>query len=351
MEDSKDFQGKTLDEAIRSACTYFDAPREKLEIEIIEDAKSGLFGIVGVRKATIRARRVSLKESVDRLLEGGDVTAEPGHGPETAPAKKKSASRQRPAGTQAPAAAEKQAAPAAEIKPELAGQNSVSGEHNEKEQHSSDDARSQRPSRRRQPKGAEATGGETASRPPRQKPHKAEHHPHDAEEDGGEPDERHVPFEELDQDKMRALAEEAARHLVLPIIGEVPITVSVGDGYVDVNVDCGEQSGLLIGREGQTLAALQYLASRIVSARMGASVRVQVNAGDYRERQDGRLRELAFVLAERVRATGRACSTRPMSSYHRRIIHLALQDSPDVQTRSSGEGPMKRIIVQKKKNA
>ena len=59
--------------------------------------------------------------------------------------------------------------------------------------------------------------------------------------------------------------------------------------------------------------------------------------------------ELALALAERVRATGRPCSTRPMSSYHRRLVHMALQDSPDVQTRSSGEGPLKRVIIQRRR--
>ncbi len=160
-----------------------------------------------------------------------------------------------------------------------------------------------------------------------------------------------MPFEQLDQNKLISLTEETARRLIAPILGDVPLTVEINNGHVDVHVDCGEHSGLLIGREGQTLSALQYLSSRIVSAGMQAAVRVQFNAGDYRERQDERLRELACVLAERVRTTGRSCSTRPMSSYHRRIVHLALQNSPDVQTRSSGEGALKRVIVQKRKPA
>ena len=127
------------------------------------------------------------------------------------------------------------------------------------------------------------------------------------------------------------------------------VEVKIMENRVDIHVDCGDDSGLLIGREGQTLAALQYLTSRIVSRRMEAPVRVQFDVGDYRERQDDRLRELALALAERVRATGRPCSTRPMSSYHRRLVHMALQDSPDVQTRSSGEGPLKRVIIQRRR--
>ena len=54
MDDFKEFQGKSLDEAIRAACSYFDAQREKLEIDIIQDAKNGIFGLVGARKAIVR---------------------------------------------------------------------------------------------------------------------------------------------------------------------------------------------------------------------------------------------------------------------------------------------------------
>lgn len=77
MDGYKDFQGKTLDEAIREACSYFDAPREKLEIDIIQDAKSGIFGLVGVRKAKIRARRVQLKTTVEELVGRGREAASP----------------------------------------------------------------------------------------------------------------------------------------------------------------------------------------------------------------------------------------------------------------------------------
>ena len=130
---------------------------------------------------------------------------------------------------------------------------------------------------------------------------------------------------------------------------EVTLEVTVADGRVRVAVDCEEDSGLLIGREGQTLASLQYLASRVVSRGMNAAVRVQLDAGRYRQRQDEKLREMALALAEKVRQTGRSYSTRPLSSYHRRIVHLCLQDAEEVQTRSSGDGPMKRVVIMRRR--
>ncbi len=79
--------------------------------------------------------------------------------------------------------------------------------------------------------------------------------------------------------------------------------------------------------------------------KLNAHVRVQVEVGDYRSRQDNRLQEFALKLATRTRETGKSTSTRPLSSYQRRIVHLALQDMPDIQTRSIDEGPLKRVII------
>ena len=68
MEGFKEFHGKDLDDAIRQACDYFAVAREKLEIDIIQDSKSGIFGIVGVRKALIKARRVQMREALGAAL-------------------------------------------------------------------------------------------------------------------------------------------------------------------------------------------------------------------------------------------------------------------------------------------
>ena len=82
---------------------------------------------------------------------------------------------------------------------------------------------------------------------------------------------------------------------------------------------------------------------------MNAAVRVQLDAGEYRRRQDEKLREMALSLADKVRQSGRSYSTRPLSSYHRRIVHVCLQEALDVQTRSTGDGPMKRVVIMRKK--
>ena len=134
--------------------------------------------------------------------------------------------------------------------------------------------------------------------------------------------------------------------LISPIVGEVPCTATVANGRVRVTVDCGEASGILVGREGQTLAAIQYLAARVVAKKLGGALRLQIDVGNYRERQDERLKELALQLAEKAKTTKRAQSTRPLSAYQRRIIHLALEGDEALQTHSKGEGIQRRVVIQ-----
>jgi spoIIIJ-associated protein len=207
MNEFKEFSGRTLDEAIEEACAFFGGGREKLEIEIVSGGSSGIFGLVGVKKAAVRAR-------------------------------------------------------------------------------------------------------------PRANP-----------------------------TELKDLVKGVVEQLISAIVGQAKVEVNVGEDRVNVFIEDEEDSGLLIGREGQTLAALQYLANRIVARRWAGPVRVQIDTGEYREKQDDNLRKMALYLADKARQTGRPQSTKPLSSYHRRVVHLALQEDETVQTRSKGEGPLKRVIV------
>jgi len=144
---------------------------------------------------------------------------------------------------------------------------------------------------------------------------------------------------------LEKIVHEVMVQLLTPIIGETKLDITLESDRVKVFIDDEENSGLIIGREGQTLSSIQYLVNRLVSRKMEASVRIQVDTGDYRERQDDKLRQVAWHLAEKAGSMGRTQSTKPLSSYHRRVVHLALQDNEDVFTRSKGDGPMKRVLI------
>jgi spoIIIJ-associated protein len=158
-----------------------------------------------------------------------------------------------------------------------------------------------------------------------------------------------VSFDQLDPVALEEAARECVARLTGSFLENAVVTVSIEPDRLRIGITGMEDPGLLIGRDGQTLASLQYLVTRILSNRMKALLRVQIDAGDYRERQDERLRELALSLAEKVKAGGRPQVTKPLSSYHRRVIHLTLQEDPLIQTHSKGEGEMKRVMVTRKK--
>ena len=428
MSKYKDFQGKSLDDAIREACEYYGVEREKLEIEILNDAKMGIFGLVGVKKASIRAARVQLGESVTSLLDEGNA-AEPAHGAAKRegnieePAREASDSgrhgnthkgrNERTERTERNGGRQNTARGQREPGNTAAGEDSYAPQKQARVQHGRpipngrkeavstgvEDASPQDISGAEGPRSGNRRGNQQDNRPEgRRDPRNGNRSPRtdsrggrsqnsrndrSADKNGAgwgkdQPDTEgrsHSGNQPLDSgysqdiagDSLRedmpefrlegcdeahlfATVAEVVQRLVGPIVGEVPCAVEICGSRVRASVDCGEASGLLVGREGQTLASVQYLAARIIAKQLGGSLRLQIDAGNYRERQDDKLKELALALAEKARTTHRSQSTRPLSAYQRRIVHLALEGDTSVQTHSKGEGAQRRVIIQVKRN-
>ena len=117
----------------------------------------------------------------------------------------------------------------------------------------------------------------------------------------------------------------------------------VGGPVFDVD---GDDSGLLIGRRGETLRALQFLVSFIASRRLGYRVNLFVDVSGYQERRYETLRSLAQRNARRVASSGREITLEPMPPNERRIVHMALADDPDVNTISDGVGDGRRVVIE-----
>lgn len=107
----------------------------------------------------------------------------------------------------------------------------------------------------------------------------------------------------------------------------------------------GPSMGILIGRRGETLNALQYLTSLIANRQEGEYRRVIVDTENYRGRREETLKRLAKRMAEDVRRTGKPVSMEPMNPYERRILHASLQDNPYVSTHSEGEEPFRHVVI------
>jgi spoIIIJ-associated protein len=107
----------------------------------------------------------------------------------------------------------------------------------------------------------------------------------------------------------------------------------------------GSDLGILIGRRGETLRALQYLVRLMVSHRLKKWTNLVVDVEHYRERRRRSLDSLANRVAEQVARTGRAQALEPMTAYDRRLVHIALRQHPDVTTQSTGEGERRKVMV------
>ncbi len=110
-----------------------------------------------------------------------------------------------------------------------------------------------------------------------------------------------------------------------------------------------ENLGLLIGRRGETLSALQLLVSLIVGHRTKHRMRIVIDAENYRERREENLRSLALRVAQQVRNYRRSIALEAMPPHERRIVHIALSDSKDISTESIGEGDARRVVISLKR--
>lgn len=141
--------------------------------------------------------------------------------------------------------------------------------------------------------------------------------------------------------------EEAASVLreILDRMG-IDAEVSAFDDGERVILDAhGAESGLVIGKKGATLDALQYLVNRIVSKKPGDGPMIVVDAEGYRGRREDSISDLARRLAEKAVRSGRPVPVEPMNAHDRRLVHTALADHPDVTTESEGEGMARRVVI------
>ena len=159
-----------------------------------------------------------------------------------------------------------------------------------------------------------------------------------------------VEKKETELAKVEDVTIEACEKFITDVLnamnmGEVKVTSCIDEeGALSINME-GDNMGILIGKRGQTLDSLQYLANRVANKMQDGYVRVKLDTEDYRRRRKETLENLAKNIASKVKRTRRTVSLEPMNPYERRIIHSALQADPAVSTHSEGEEPYRRVVV------
>ena len=125
---------------------------------------------------------------------------------------------------------------------------------------------------------------------------------------------------------------------------EVTVAAMENDEMIFLDIE-GKDSGTIIGKRGQTLDAIQYLTSLVANKGDGKYIKVVVDAESYRSKREKTLEQLANRLALKVKKSRKSVRLEPMNPYERKVIHSTLQSNPDVVTRSEGEEPYRRVII------
>ncbi|MEA1935652.1 MAG: RNA-binding cell elongation regulator Jag/EloR [Thermodesulfobacteriota bacterium] len=228
-----EIEGKTIDEAIEKACKEFNVPREKLNLEIISEGSSGFLGLIGSKKAHIKASIMSIDVGLDTSFE-------------------------------------------------KSGSKSVL---------------------------------------------------------------QHAPTVGNESDETVAIrAKRAIEEILARMNLDFPVTVEETSETVTLNIK-GAGNGLLIGKKGQTLDAIQYIVNRISNKHGKDRKRIIIDTEEYRKRKEKSLIVLAEKLGKKVKKTNKPVTISNLNAHDRRIVHLTLQDDKSLTTKSRGDGAYRKIIV------
>ena len=305
---------KTVEEAIELGLQELGVSIGDVDVLVVEEGSKGLFGLFGSRPAKVRLTvKASEEDPLSDLLEEkkpAKAKKNPEKKSEKKPEKKTEKKEEEPAAESKPAPEQKKAKKPAEKKPEKKPEDKkteeVSAESEEKET---------------------------------EKKAKPEIKPME------KPEVTMIPSEELTEDSPAGIAHAFLMELT-KLMG-VDVTIDMGTdaegnvyGYIN-----GDTLGVLIGRRGETLDAVQYLTSLKVNRGREGYVRVTLDTENYRAKREDTLIRLANRMANRALRTGRKVSLEPMNPYERRIIHYALQQTEGVSTHSEGDEPNRHVVI------
>ncbi len=265
MKPFSEFEGKNVEAAIEKACEKLKIKTENLKYDVISNGSSGIFGLVGVRKAKIR---VETKEDDLNIETGKDI----------------------------------------EKKEDTASSLVDEAFKDLEEQKSSNKTKEDI----------------------KDKKHKGKK-------------ENNVPKEIVD------LGKETLKRIVDLITTDATISVKQTPEKIIFDIEGGE-SGVIIGKRGQNLEAIQYIVDKVLNKKSDQRVRLQVDVGGYLEKKKTNLKRLAAKLAAKTKKTGKPSTIGEMNAHDRRIVHMALKGDKKVRTQSVGDGYYRKLIIFPVKN-
>jgi len=160
-----------------------------------------------------------------------------------------------------------------------------------------------------------------------------------------------IALDGLDKETLTVVEEHEALTFLKEVTAKMGLDldfiVRTGENLIYIEMS-GDDSRTIIGKRGQTLDAIQYLTSLVVNKDEKEYIKVVLDAENYRSKRQRTLEQLANRLAGKAVRTGKYVRLEPMNPYERKVIHATLQHHPDVVTRSEGEEPYRKVIIEKK---
>ncbi|MBN2059289.1 MAG: protein jag [Deltaproteobacteria bacterium] len=140
------------------------------------------------------------------------------------------------------------------------------------------------------------------------------------------------------------LAKESLEDILSLIPVETKVKAEQLNGRISLTIE-GDAAGILIGRKGKTLDAIQYIINKIVHKKIDKKIRIVVDSENYRSRRTESLINLAHKLGDKAKRINKAITTNPLNPHDRRIVHIALKKDNMLDTRSRGDGLLKKVVI------
>jgi spoIIIJ-associated protein len=297
MIEEMESEGKTVAEAVENALKQWGIPREQVEVQILQEASSGILGF-GAKPARVKVTR----------KHWGTPTRQP----------------ERPAGRGS--------------HEQRHGSSSRSPSGRPPRQSHPEPRREARPRPVPAPRPAPAPQAQTPARPRPEAAPRTEQR-------------REIPDQPVDQAKACAASEEILKELLgLMLFADAAVNArwDPEQERVKTNVRVSE-ADRLIGPDGKALESLQFLMTLMVSRRVGAPVAVQVDTNDYWQKKENEILSLVLKGVEIVRTTGKPFRMQPMEPPLRRLVHKSLANHADIMTSSEGDGAWRKVVLRPRK--
>lgn len=343
----QEFTGKTTQEAIDAGLAELGVTIADVHVDVLQEGAKGLFGLFGSKPARVRLTVMEEEREDDHGLSdllGSFSLDEPQQ-----PRKKKE---------QKSAKADK---PKAEKQPEQKAEAAKADKPKAEKPKAEKSAKAEKPKQDKPAKAEKPEQADAESAPKAERAPKAPRAPKQPRQPKSAPAEKPekeyapmVPAQTFTPTEPPVLHDEAtpagrAQRFLMDVTKLMNVQVDV---YVDATQEdalsihmIGDTLGILIGRRGETLDALQYLTSLQVNKGRDGYIRVTLDTENYRAKREDSLRRLAQRMANRAQKTGRKVVLEPMNPYERRVLHTALQGSDVVTTHSEGEEPNRRVVI------